>query len=64
MKIALLVVGLVLIVFGLHWIGQGTGLFAWPGNPMMTGKPVWTYIGSGAALAGLAAVWLSRRRAG
>ena len=62
MKIALLVVGLLLIVFGLHWIGQGTGYFTWPGNPQMSGHIVWAYIGGAAAAAGLGLIWFSRRR--
>ena len=52
MKIVMLVVGLVLVVFGLHWIGQGTGTFTWPGNPEMSGHMIWTYIGGAAAAAG------------
>lgn len=62
MKIVLLVVGLVLVVFGLHWIGQGTGTFTWPGNPQMSGHMIWTYIGAGAAVAGVAVIWFSRWR--
>ena len=61
MKIALLIVGLVLIVFGLHWIGQGTGLFIWPGNPVMNNNITWAYIGGAAAAAGLGLIWFSRR---
>ncbi len=32
MKSVLLIVGLIAILFGLHWIGQGTGYFIWPAN--------------------------------
>lgn len=61
MKIALLVVGLVLIAFGLHWIGQGTGLFIWPGNPVMNNHVEWAYYGAVVAVVGAAMIWFARR---
>lgn len=61
MKIVLLVVGVLLVLLGLHWIGQGTGYFIWPANPVMDHHIVWAYYGGGAALAGLLAIWFSRR---
>lgn len=62
MKIALLVVGVLALLLGLHWIGQGTGYFPSPRNPVMDGQPTWTYIGIGTALLGIIVVWYSRRR--
>jgi uncharacterized membrane protein len=35
MKTALFVIGIVLFVYGLHWIGQGTGWLPWPANTVM-----------------------------
>lgn len=61
MKIVALLVGLVMFVVGLHWIGQGTGYFPWPANPAMVGDSHWTYYGVGMAVLGYLVVWLSRR---
>ena len=62
MKRTLLVVGVLLLLLGLHWIGQGTGYFPWPHNPVMDNQPTWTYIGIGTGLVGLVVVWFSRRK--
>ena len=62
MKIALLIVGAVLVLLGLHWIGQGTGVFIWPANPVMDEHMEWAYYGAGAALVGVVLIWFSRRR--
>ena len=62
MKAILLIVGLLVMVLGLHWIGQGTGIFTWPSNPVMDNNPTWTYIGAGATLVGLVLMaWGARR---
>ena len=61
MKIVLLVLGVLLLILGLHWIGQGTGYFIWPSNPVMNNHITWAYYGCGAAVTGLIAIWLSRR---
>lgn len=63
MKIALLVVGALLVVLGVHWIGQGTGILIWPANPMMDNHIEWAYFGVGAAVAGVILIWFSRRSA-
>lgn len=63
MRALLLVVGVLLVVLGLHWIGQGTGVFVWPANPVMDNHSEWAYYGGGAAIAGVLLIWFSRRRA-
>lgn len=40
MKAAVLIVGALVALFGLHWIGQETGYFPWPRNPVMDDKIV------------------------
>lgn len=62
MRAVSLMVGLVLFVLGLHWIGQGTGVFPWPENPVMDNHIEWAYYGGGAAVLGYIVIWLSRRR--
>jgi hypothetical protein len=61
MKAILLIVGLIALVMGLHWIGQGTGIFIWPSNPVMDNNPTWTYVGVGTGLVGLVLIGWSRR---
>ena len=63
MRALLLVVGVLLVVLGLHWIGQGTGVFVWPSNPVMDNHSEWAYYGGGAGIAGVLLIWFSRRRA-
>lgn len=61
MKKALLVIGILLLVYGLHWIGQGTGWVAWPANTVMDGNMTFTWLGLGLSAAATALIWYSRR---
>lgn len=61
MKIALLIFGVLILLLGLHWISEGTGVLAYPQSPMMYLKPIWAWIGLGTAIAGAILIWLSRR---
>jgi len=62
MKILLILIGAAALLIGLHWIGQGTGWFIWPSNPVMDNHIEWAYYGGGAALAGLVLIWRAARR--
>jgi hypothetical protein len=61
MKLALLIGGVLILLLGLHWVSQGTGILAYPQSPLMYLKPMWTYIGIVTALVGAFLIWLSRR---
>jgi uncharacterized membrane protein len=61
MKTVALVVGMVLFVLGLDWIGQGTGVFPWPRDSGMNNDINWAYYGAGVAVLGFIVIWLSRR---
>ena len=65
MKIVLLIVGLLILVTGLMWTGQGLGIFTWhPANmpqSFMVNNKEWIYIGGATALVGLLIVIWSRR---
>jgi len=61
MKLALLIAGILILLLGLHWISEGTGILAYPHSPLMYLKPEWTYIGLATAIAGAVLIWLSRR---
>lgn len=61
MKLALLVFGLLILLLGLHWVSEGTGILAYPKSPLMYLQPLWTYIGLATMLAGGSLMWLARR---
>ncbi|HVZ27517.1 MAG TPA: hypothetical protein VG798_02580 [Rhizomicrobium sp.] len=63
MKIAFLIVGILILLLGLHWVSEGTGYLAYPHSPMMYLKPTWTYIGLLTAIIGAGLIWFSRRQA-
>jgi hypothetical protein len=60
-RTALLVVGILAVVIGLVWIGQGTGYFPYPATSFMIDQTPWAYRGAAVAVMGLVAIWLSRR---
>jgi len=61
MRTALLWAGIVAILIGLVWIGQGTGYFPYPSSSFMINDMAWAYYGIALAVLGLLAVVLSRR---
>lgn len=60
MRTGLLVVGIVAVLIGLVWIGQGTGYFPYPAMSFMIRQVEWAYIGGVLVLLGLLLVWRSR----
>ncbi len=62
MRKLLLVAGVVAILIGLLWIGQGTGYVMWPRSSFMLQQTQWAWYGIVLAVAGVAAVVYSRRR--
>lgn len=58
---ALLILGILMTLMGLLWIGQGLGYIHWPRTSFMIGDRTWADYGSGLAVAGLLAVLISRR---
>lgn len=56
------IIGILAVLMGLLWIGQGTGLIMWPRQSFMLAEQKWAW--NGAILAGIGAVilWASRRR--
>ena len=60
-KVIVAVLGVVLGLMGLVWMGQGSGYFPYPaGNPMIDQTP-WVWRGAVVFLVGLGAIWYSRR---
>jgi hypothetical protein len=60
-KTALLVVGILAILVGVIWIGQGTGYFPYPAESFMINETPWAYRGAILAIIGLIAAVVSRR---
>jgi hypothetical protein len=54
-------VGVIAILVGLIWIGQGTGYFPYPSSSFMINDVAWAYYGAALAVAGLVAVVVARK---
>ena len=61
LRTALLVVGILAILIGLVWVGQGTGYFPYPASSFMINQMPWFYRGAVLAVLGLVAVVAARR---
>jgi len=61
MRGLLLTVGLVALVIGLLWIGQGTGVVAWPRGSFMIREIHWALYGAVLSAIGLILIWQSQR---
>ena len=62
MKRLMLIAGVLAVVLGLLWLGQGMGIVNWPSNSFMIGNMHWTYIGSVVAIMGIGLVAYALRR--
>jgi hypothetical protein len=58
---ALLVFGIIAILMGLVWVGQGTGYFPYPRSSFMVNQTPWAYYGIVLAVLGVVAVVVARR---
>jgi uncharacterized membrane protein len=61
MKPLLTVIGIILVIMGLVFMGQGSGYFPYPASSFMISQTRWIYYGGAIALAGLILVFLGRR---
>jgi hypothetical protein len=57
----LLTVGFLALAIGLLWIGQGTGVIAWPASSFMISQIQWAYYGAALAALGMILIWRGRR---
>lgn len=53
MKTLLTIVGIILLLSGLVFMGQGSRYFPYPAESFMVGAPQWIYCGGGIAIVGL-----------
>ena len=63
MRRAVFIFGILLLLLGLLWIGQGTGYFPYPSYSFMISDKAWAWRGAGVLVAGLIVIFLSRRMA-
>jgi hypothetical protein len=61
MRQALLVIGIIVALTGLVWIGQGTGYFPYPEQSFMVRATQWAWYGAAVLVTGLIVIWFSRR---
>jgi hypothetical protein len=61
MRITLLILGVLALLMGLLWIGQGTGYVNWPQSSFMIQQIQWAYYGAALAVVGLILIWRGRR---
>ena len=62
MKAALLIVGILAVLMGLLWVGQGLGIIDWPASSFMIDQRPWVTRGALLAIVGLILIAASRRR--
>ena len=62
MKTILLIVGIVALLMGLLWIGQGLGIIMWPASSFMLAQKIWSVWGTVLAIVGIAVIMVARRR--
>ena len=62
MKPALLILGVLCLLVGLLWVGQGAGLVHWPASSFMIDQRPWIARGAILAVVGLVLILFARRR--
>ena len=62
MKTALFVIGVIAVLVGLLWVGQGTGYIRWPASSFMIDTKIWAWYGLALAVAGAGLIVHARRR--
>ncbi|OJU29144.1 MAG: hypothetical protein BGN91_08080 [Nitrobacter sp. 62-13] len=61
MRPALVILGILALLVGLLWIGQGTGYVNWPRSSFMIRQIQWAWYGGALAVVGLLLIWRGRR---
>ncbi len=56
-RTAMRILGTLAFLIGLLWIGQGTGIVAWPQSSFMISQMQWAYYGAALAVVGLILIW-------
>ena len=62
MRMLLTALGMLMLLCGLLFAGQGLGIIRWPADSFMVGVSDWAWRGGLLALGGLILLWTARRR--
>ena len=57
MRSGLFIIGVIALLIGLVWIGQGTGIFPYPRSSFMINEVQWAWYGAATAIVGLLLVY-------
>ncbi|MBD8685526.1 hypothetical protein RHIZ_08920 [Rhizobium skierniewicense] len=60
-RVSLIVIGALLALIGLVWIGQGSGYFPYPASSFMIDQRPWMLRGAVVAVVGLVVIFAARR---
>ena len=61
LRTILSIIGVLMALMGLLWIGQGLGYVMWPASSFMLQQRVWADYGAVLAVAGLVLILVARR---
>jgi len=61
MQTLLTLIGIVLLIIGVVFMGQGSGYFPYPASSFMISQSRWIYYGGAIALVGLILLFFARR---
>jgi hypothetical protein len=61
MKALLMLIGIIAVLAGLLFMGQGSGYIPWPAESFMISQTKWIYYGAGIAVVGILLVVMARR---
>ena len=61
MRTLLTVIGIILLIAGLVFMGQGSGYFPYPAESFMISQTRWIYYGAVIAIGGLVLIMAARR---
>ncbi|MGV3511999.1 MAG: hypothetical protein ACO1OX_08360 [Novosphingobium sp.] len=62
MTTVLRIFGIIALLMGGLWLGQGLGLIMWPASSFMLAQTQWAWIGAGLMAVGALALWRARQR--
>ncbi len=62
MKMLMTILGVLCVLVGLLWIGQGLGIVRWPASSFMIDMRPWAIRGAVLAIVGIALFWFGRKR--
>jgi hypothetical protein len=61
MRAAVTILGILVLLMGLLWIGQGTGYIQWPASSFMIDQRIWALWGALLAVVGIVLIRIGRR---